>query len=165
MSPYLFNLYAECIKRNTGLDEAQAGIKMFGRNINNLRYVDDTTLKAESQEELKSLVMKVKEESEKVGLKLNIQKTKIMASGLTTSWEIDGETVETVRDFIFGGSKITADVACSHEIKRCFLLRRKAMTNLDSRLKSKDITLPTKVCLVKAMVFPVVMYGLNHKED
>ena len=141
--------------RNTGLDEAQAGIKIAGRNINNLRYADDTTLMAESGE-LKSLLMKVKEETENVGLKLNIQKTKIMASGPTTSWEIDGETVA---DFIFLGSKITADGDCSHKIKRCLLLGRKVMTNLDSILKSKDITLPTKVCLVKAMVFPVVMYG------
>ena len=159
MSPYLFNLYAECIKRNTGLDEAQPGIKMFGRNINNLRYVDDTTLKAESQEELKSLVMKVKEESEKVGLKLNIQKTKIMASGPITSWQIDGETEETVADFIFGGPRITADGDCSHEIKRRLLLGRKVMTNLDSIFKSRNISLPKKVCLVKAMVFPIVMNG------
>ena len=145
--------------RNAGLEEAQAGIKIAGRNINNLRYADDTTLMAESEEELKSLLMKVKEESEKVGLKLNIQKTKIMASGPITSWEIDGETVETVSDFIFGGSKITADGDCSHEIKRHLLLGRKVMTNLDSILKSRDITLSTKVCLVKAMVFSVVMYG------
>ena len=144
--------------RNIGLDEAQAGIKIAGRNINNLRYADDTTLMAES-EELKRLLMKVKEESEKVGLKLNIQKTKIMASGPITSWEIDEETVETVSDFIFGGSKITADGDCSHEIKRRLLLERKVMTNIDSILKSGDITLPTKVHLVKAMVFPVVMYG------
>ena len=144
--------------RNAGLDEAQAGIKIAGRNINNLRYADDTSLRAES-EELKSLLMKVKEESEKVGLKLNIQKTKIMASSPITSWEIDGETVETVADFVFLGSKITADGDCSHEIKRCLLLGRKVMTNLDSKLKSRDITLPTKFCLVKAMVFPVVMYG------
>ena len=142
--------------QNTRLDEAQAGIKIAGRNINNLRYADDTTLRAESEEELKSLLMKVKEESEKVGLKLNIQKTKIMASGPITSWEIDGETVS---DFIFGGSKITADGDCSHEIKRCILQKRKVMTNLDSILKSRDITLPRKVHLVKAMVFPVVMYG------
>ena len=142
--------------RNAGLDEAQAGIKIAGRNINNLRYTDDTTLMAESEEELKSLLMKVKEEREKVGLKLNIQKTEIMASGPITSWEIDGETVA---DFIFLGSKITADGDCSHEIKRCLLLGRKVMTNLDSIFKSKDITLPTKVHLVKAMVFPVVMYG------
>ena len=145
--------------RNTGLEEAQAGIKFAGRNINNLRYVDDTTLMAESEEELKSLLMKVKEEGEKVGLKLNIQKTKIMASGPITSWEIDGETAETVSDFILGGSKITADGDCSHEIKRHLLLGRKVMTNLDSILKSRDITLLTKVRLVKAMVFPVVMYG------
>ena len=145
--------------RNAGQEEAQAGIKISGRNINHLRYADDTTLMAESKEELKSLFMKVKEESEKVGLKLNIQKTKIMASGPISSWEIDGETVKIVSDFIFGGSKITADGDCSHEIKRCLLLERKAMTNLDSILKSRDITLPTKVCLVKTMVFPIVMYG------
>ena len=144
--------------RNAGLEEAQAGIKIAGRNIN-LRYADDTTLMAESEEELKSLLMKVKEESEKVGLKLYIQKTKIMASGPITSWEIDEETVEAVSDFIFGGSKITADGDYSHEIKRRLLLRRKVMTNLDSILKSRDITFPTKVHLVKAMVFPVVMYG------
>ena len=144
--------------QNTRLDEAQAGIKIAERNINNLRYADDTILMAESEGELKSFLMKVKEESEKVGLKLNIQKTKIMASGPITSWEIDGETVETVSDFIFGGSKITADGDCSHEIKRCLLLGRKVMTNLDSILKSRDITLPTKLCLVKAMVFPVVTY-------
>ena len=144
--------------RNAGLEEAQAGIKIARRNIKNLRYADDTTLMAES-EELKSLLMKLEEESEKVGLKLNIQKTKIMASGPITSWEIDGETVETVSDFILGGSKITADGDCSHEIKRHLLLGRKAMTKLDSLLKSRDITLPTKVHLVKAMVFPVVMYG------
>ena len=142
---------------NAGLDEAQAGIKIARRNINNFRYADDT-LMAES-EELKSLLMKVEEESEKAGLKLNIQKTKIMASGPITSWEIDGETVETVADFIFGGSKITADGDCSHEIKKRLLIGRKVMTNLDSILKSRDITLPTKVRLVKAMVFPVVMYG------
>ena len=141
---------------NAGLDEAQAGVKIAGRNINNLRYADDTTLMAES-EELKSLLMKVKEESEKVGLKLNIQKTKIMASGPITSWQTEGETVETVTDFIFGGSKITADGDCSHEIKRCLLLGRKVMANLDSILKSRDITLPTKLYLVKAMVFPGVM--------
>ena len=145
--------------RNFGLEDAQAGIKIAGRNINNHIYADDTTLMAESEEELKSLLMKVKEESEKVGLKLNIQKKKIMASGPITSWEIDGETVETVSDFILGGSKITADGNCSHEIKRCLLLERKVMTNLDSIFKSRDITLPTKVHLVKAMVFPVVMYG------
>ena len=144
--------------RNTGLDEAQAGIKTARRNINNLRYADDITLMAESEEELKSLLMKAKEESEKDGLKLNIQKTKIMASGPITSWQIDGETVETVADFIFLGSKITADGGCSHEIKRCLLLGRKVMTTLDSILKSRDITLPTKVHLVKAMVFPLVMY-------
>ena len=145
--------------RNTGLEEAQAGIKIAGRNINHLRYADDTTLMAESEEELKSLLMTVKEESEKVGLKLNIPKTKIMASGPITSWQIDGETVETVADFILGGSKMTADGDCSHEIKRRLLLRRKLMTNLDSIFKSRDITLPTKVRLVKAMVFPVLMYG------
>ena len=145
--------------RNAGLEEAQVGIKIAGRNINNLRYADDTTLMAESEEELKSLLMKVKEESEKGGLKLSIHKTKIMASGPITSWEINGETVETVSDFIFGGSKITADGDCSHEIKRHLLLGRIAMTNLECILKSRDITLPTKVCLVKAMVFPVVMYG------
>ena len=139
--------------RNAGLEEAQAGIKISGRNINNLRYADDTTLMAESEEELKSLLMKVKEESEKVALKLNIQKTKIMASGPITSWEIDGETVETVPDFILGGSKITADGDCSHEIKRCFLLGRKVMTNLDSILKSRDIILLTKVHLVKGIWF------------
>ena len=145
--------------RNAGLDEAQAGIKIAGRNSNNLRYADDTTLMAQSEEELKSLLMKVKDESEKVGLKLNIQKNKIMASGPIISWEIDGETVETVADFILGGSKITADGDCSHEIKRLLLLGREVMTNLDSIFKSRDITLPTKVRLVKAMVFPVVMYG------
>ena len=145
--------------RNTGQGEAQAGIKIAGRNINHLRYADDSTLMAESEEELKSLLMKVKEESEKVGLKLNIQKTKIMAFGPITSWQIDGETVETVADFIFLGSKITADGDCSHEIKRRLLLGRKVMTNLDSILKNKDFTLPTKVRLVKAMVFPVVKYG------
>ena len=145
--------------QNAKLNEALAGIKIAGRNINNPRYADDTTLMAESEEELKSLLMKVKEESEKVGLKLNIQKTKIMVSSSITSWEIDGETVETVSDFIFGGSKITADSDCSQEIKRRLLLGRKVMTNLDSIFKSRDITLPTKVRLVKAMVFPVVMYG------
>ena len=159
LSPCLFNLYAEYIMRNTRLEEAQAGIKTAGRNINNLRYADDTTLMAESEEELKSLLMKVREESEKVCLKLNIQKTKIMASGPITSWQVDGETVEIVADFIFLGSKITADGDCSHEIKRCLLLGRKVMANLDSILKSRDTTLSTKVCLVKAMVFPVVMYG------
>ena len=145
--------------RNAGLEEAQAGIKIARRNINHLRYADDTTLMAESEEELKSLLMKVKVESEKVGLKLNIQKTKVMASGSVTLWEIDGETVETVSDFIFWGSKVTADGDCSHEIKRCLLLGRKVMTNLDSILESRDVTLPTKLHLVKAMVFPVVMYG------
>ena len=145
--------------RNAGLEDTQAGIKIAGRNINNLRYADDTTLMAESEEELKSLSMKVKVESEKVGLKLNTQKMKIMASGPITSWEIDGETVETVSDFILGGSKITADGDCSHEIKRRLLFERKVMSNLDSIFKSRNITLPTKVRLVKAMVFPVVMYG------
>ena len=145
--------------RNASLEETQVGIKIYGRNINNLRYADDTTLMAESEEELKSLLMKVKVESEKVGLKLNIQKMKIMASGAITSWEIDAETVETVSDFIFGDSKITAGDDCSREIKRHLLLGRKVMTNLDSIFKSRDITLPTKVRLVKAMVFPVVMYG------
>ena len=145
--------------RNAGLEEAQAGIKIAGKNINNLRYADDTTLMAESEEELKILLMKVKEESEKVGLKLNIQKTKIMASGPITSWQIDGETMGTVRDFILWGSKITADGDCSHEIKRRLLLGRKVMTNLDSILKSRDITLSTKIHVVKSMVFPVVMYG------
>ena len=144
---------------NAGLDESQAGIKIARRNINNLRYADDTTPVAESKEELKSLLIKVKEESEKAGLKLNIQKTKIMmASGPITSWQIDGETMETVRDFIFLGSKITADSDCSHEIKRHLILGRKSMTNVDSVLKSRDITLPTKDCLVKALVFPIVMY-------
>ena len=157
--PCLFNLYAEYIMRRAGLEEAQAGIKIAGRNINNLRYADDTTLVAESEEELKSLLMKVKEESENIGLKLNIQKTKILASGPITSWEIDGETVETVSDFIFLCSKIIADGDCSHEIKRHLVLGRKVMTNLDSILKSRDITLPTKIHLVKAMVFRVVMYG------
>ena len=145
--------------QNARLDEAQAGIKIVERNINNLRYADDTTLMAESKEKLKSLLMKVKEESEKVGLKLNTQKTKIMASGPITSWPIDGETMEIVTDFNFWGSKITADGDCSHEIKRRLLLGRKALTNLDSILKSRDITLPTKVHLIKAMVFPAVMYG------
>ena len=144
--------------RNARLDEAQAGIKISGRNINNLRYAGDTTLMAESEEELKSLLMKVKEESEKVGLKVNIQKTKIMASGPITSWHIDGETVEKMRDFILGGSKTTADGDCSHEIKRCLLLGRKAVTNLDSILKSRDITLPTKAHKVKAMFFSAVIY-------
>ena len=151
LSPYLFNLNAEYIMRNAGLEEAQAGIKISERNINNLRYADDTTLMAGSEEELKSLLMKVKEESEKVGLKLNIQKTNIMASSPITSWQIDGETMETVTDFIFLGSKITADGDCSHEIKRHLLFGRKTMTNLD-----RDTTFLTKVCLVKAMVFPVV---------
>ena len=157
LSPCLFNLHAECM-RNASLDEAQAGIKIAGRNINNLKYADDTTLMAESEEELKSLLMKVKEESEKVGLKVNIQKTKIMTSGPITSWPVDGETMETVRDFIFLGSKITAD-SCSHEIKRHLLLGRKAMTKLNSILKTRGITFLKKVCLVKAMVFSVVMYG------
>ena len=159
MSPCLFNFYAEYIVRNAGLEEAQAGIKIAGRNINNLRYADDTTLMAEGEEELKSLLMKVKKESEKAGLKLNIQKMKIMASSPITSCQIDGETMETMSDFIFLGSKITVDGDCSHEIKRCLLLGRKVLTNLESIFKSRDIFLPTKVCLVKAMVFPVVMYG------
>ena len=159
LSPCLFNLYAEYILGNSRLDEAQAGIKIARRNISILRYADNTTLMADSEEELKSLLMKVKEESEKAGLKLNIQKTKVMASGPITSWQIDGETMETVTDFIFLGSKITADGDCSLAIKRRSLLGRKAMANLDSILKSLDITLPTKVCLVKAIVFPVVMYG------
>ena len=145
--------------RNTGLEEAQAGIEIAGRNISNLRYADDTTLMAESEEELKSLLMKVKEESEKVALKLNIQKTEIMASGPISLWQIDGETVETVKDFTFWGSTITADGDCSHDIKRCLLLGRKVITNLDSILKSREITLPIKVRLVKAMVFPAVIYG------
>ena len=153
LSPCLFNFYAEYIIRNTGLEETQAGIKIAGRNINNLGYADDTTLMAEIEEELKSLLMKVKEESEKVGLKLNIQKTKLMASGPITSWQIDGETVETVADFILGGSKITADGECSHEIKRRLLLGRKVMTMADSILKSSDIILSTEVRLVKAIVF------------
>ena len=159
MSPCLFNSYAEYILRNAGLEEAQAGIKIARRNINHLRYADDTALMAESEEELKSLLMKVNEESEKVGLKLSIQKTKIMASGPITSWEIDGETVEAVSDFIFLGSQITADGDCSPEIKRRLFLGRKVMTKLNSIFKSRDITLPTRVCLVKAMIFPVVMYG------
>ena len=163
LPPCLFNFYAEYIMRNAGLEEAQAGIKIAGRNSNNLRYADDTTLMAESEEELKSLLMKVKVESEKVGLRLNIQITKIMASGPITSWQIDGKTVETVVDFISMGSKITADGDCSHEIKRCLPLGRKVMANLDSILKSRDITLPTKVHLVKAMVFPVVMYGCKSR--
>ena len=158
LSPCLFNLYAEYIMRNAGLEEARPGIKFAGRNLSNFRYSDDTTFMAES-EELKSLLMKVKEESEKVGVKLNIQKTKIMASGPITSWQIDGQTVETVADFIFLGSKIMADGNCSHEIQRRLLLGRKVMTNRDSILKSRDITLSTKVCLVKTMVFPVVTYG------
>ena len=162
LSPCLFNLYAEYIMRNVGLDEAQAGVKISRRNFNNVRYADNTTLMAES-EELKILLMKMKEESEKLGLKLNIKKTKIMASGPITSWQIDGETMETVADFIFQGSKITSDGDCSHEIKRtCLPLWRKIMTNLGSTLKSRDITLPAKVCLVKAMVFPVVMYGCQN---
>ena len=158
-STHLFNLYAEHIMWNDGLDEAQAGIKIARGNINNLRYADDTTLMADLEAELKSPLMKVKEESEKVGLKLNIQKTKIMASSSITLRQIDGETMETVTEFILGGSKITADGDCSHEIKMHLLLGRKVMTNLDSMLKSRDITLPTKVHLVKAMVFPVIMYG------
>uniref|UniRef100_A0A670ITN7 ribonuclease H n=1 Tax=Podarcis muralis TaxID=64176 RepID=A0A670ITN7_PODMU len=157
--PCLFNLYAEFIMQKAGLDESQAGIKIAGRNINNLRYADDTTLMAESEEELKNLLMRVKEESAKYGLKLNIKKTKIMATGPITSWQIEGEEMEAVRDFTFLGSMITADGDSSHEIKRRLLLGRKAMTNLDSILKSRDITLPTKVRIVKAMVFPVVMYG------
>jgi len=163
LSPCLFNLYAEYITRNSGLEEAQAGIKIAGRNMNNLRYADDTTLMAESEEEFKSLLMKVKVESEKVGLKLNTQKTKIMASGPITSWEIDGETVEIVSDFILGCSKITEDGDCSHEIKRRLLLGRKVRTNLDSIFKSRDITLPTKIRLVKAMVFPVVVYECERR--
>ena len=159
LSPYLFNLHAEYIMRNAGLEEAQAGIKIAGRNINNLRYADDTTFMAQSKEELQNLLMKMKEESKKVGLKLNIQKTKFMASGPITSWEMDGETVEIVADFILRGSKITADVDCSQKIKRRLLFGRKVITNLDSILKSRDVTLPTKVCLVKAMIFPVAMYG------
>ena len=155
----MFNLHAEYITRNAGLDKRQARIKIARRNINKLRDADDTILMAESEEELKSLLMKVKEESEKVGLKVNIQKTKIMASSPITSWQIDGETMETVRDFIFLGFKITVHGDCSHYIKRCLFLGRKAMTNLDNILKSRDITLLTKVHLVKAMVFPVVMYG------
>ena len=162
LSPCLFNLNAEYIMQNAGLDEAQAGIKISGRNINNLRYTDDTTLMAESEEELKSLLMKVKEEREKAGLKLNIQKTKVMASGPIISWQIDGEIMETVTNYIYLGSKITADGDCSHEIKRHLLLGRKAVTNLDSILKSRDITLPTNVRLVKALVFPTVMYGYEN---
>uniref|UniRef100_A0AC11DWX1 Uncharacterized protein n=1 Tax=Ovis aries TaxID=9940 RepID=A0AC11DWX1_SHEEP len=159
LSPCLFNIYAEYIMRNAWLDEAQAGIKIDRTNINNLRYADDTTLMAESEEELKSLLMKVKEESEKAGLKLNIQNTNTMSSGPITSWQTDGETMEAVTDFIFWGSKIIADGDCSHEIKRRLFLGRKALISLDSIFKSRDITLPTKVCLVKAMLFPVVMYG------
>ena len=159
LSPCLFNLYAEYIMRNAGLEEAQAGINIARRNINNLRHADDTILMAENEEELKNLLMQVKEESEKLGLKLNIQKTMIMASGPITSWEIDGETMETVSDYIFGGSKITADGDCSHESKRRLLLGRKVMIILDSIFKSRDMTLPTKVHLIKDMVFPVVMYG------
>ena len=159
LSPCLFNFYAENIMRNAGLDEAHIGIKTVGRNSNNLRYADDTTLMAESEKELKSLLVIVKEESENVGFKLNIQKTKIMASEPVTSWQIDGETVETVADSIFLGSKITAYGDCSHEVKRHLLLQRKVRTSLESILKSRDITLATKVHLVKAMVFPVVMYG------
>ena len=166
LSPCLFNLYAEYIMRNALLDEAllgEIGIKIAGRNIYNFRYADDITLMAESKEELKSFLMKMKEESEKVGLKLNVQKTKILAPSPITSWQIDRETRETVRDFILGGSKITAEGNCSHEIKRHLLLGRKAMTDLDSILKSRDITLPTKVHLVKALVFPVVMYGCESR--
>ena len=167
LSPCLFNLYAEYIIRNTGLDEAQAGIKIAGRNINKLRFTDDTTFMAEGEEELKSLLMKLKEESEKVGLKVNIQKTKILASSPISSWQIDEETGETVTDLISAGFKITADGDYNHEIKRHLLLGRKVMTNLGSISRSKDITLPTKVLLVKAMVFPVVMYGceLDYKES
>ena len=159
LSPCLFNLYAEYIMRNARLDEAQAGIKIAGRNVNNLRYADGNTFMEENEKELKSLLMKLKEESEKVGLKLHIQKTKIMASSPITSWQIDGEAMETVTGFILGGSKITADGDCSHEIKRHLLLGRKTMTNLESILKRRDVTLSTKVHLVKAMVFPIVMYG------
>ena len=162
LSSCLFNLYVNLYNLHHGsarLDEALAGVKIAGRNINNLRYADDTTLMAESKEELNSLLMKVKEESEKVGLKLNLQKTKIIASGPIISWQTDGKTMEPMRNFILGGSKVTADGDCSHEIKRRLLLERKPMTNLDTILKSRDMTLPTKVHLVKAMVFPVVMYG------
>ena len=158
LSPCLSNLYAEYIMQNAGLDEAQAGFMIAGRKNNNLRYIDDTTLTAESEEELKRLLMKVKEEGEKAGLKLNIQKIKIVASSSITSWKIDGEAMETATEFLSLGSKITADGDCSHEIKRYLLLGRKAMTNLDSILRSRDITLPTNICLVKAMVFPIVMY-------
>ena len=164
----LFNLYADYIIRNAGLEEAQAGIKIVGRNLNNLRYANDTTRMAENEEQLKSVLMKVKEESEKVGLKLNIQKTKIVASGPIPSWQIDGETIETVRDFIFWGSKITADGDFSHESKRCLLLGRKAMTNLDSIFKRRDITLPTKVRLSQGYGFSsshVQMWQLDHKES
>ena len=157
--PAYLTLYAKYIMRHAGLEEARAGIKSARRNLNNLRYADDTTLMVESEEELESFLMKVKEEREKIGLKLNIQKTKIMASCPITSWQIDGETVEVVMDFILRGSKITADCDCSHVIKRCLLLGRKVMTHLDSILKSRDISLPTKICLVKSMIFPVVMYG------
>ena len=159
LSPYLFNLYAECIMRNAQLDDSQAGIKISGRNINNLRYADDITLMAESKEELKSLLMRVREESQRAGLKLNTQNTKVMPSSPITAWPIEGEKVEVVTDFLFLGSKITADSDCSHEFRRQLLLGRKAMTNLDSVLKSRDITLPTEVHLVKAMVFPAIMYG------
>ena len=159
LSPYLFNLYTEYFMRNAWLDEAEFGIKIAGRNINNLRYTDDTTLMTESKEELKNLLMRVKEESEKVGLKLNIQKTMIMASGPITSWQIDGETMETVTDFILGGSKITADASCSHETEICLLFERKVMTNLDIILKSRDITFLTKVHLIKVLFFPLVTYG------
>ena len=162
LSPCLFNLYAEYIIRNVGLDESQAEINIAGRNIDNLRYADDTTLMAKSEEELKRLLMKVKEKSEKVGLKLNFQKTKMMVSCPITSWQIYGETVKTVTDFILGGSKITVDGDCSHEIKRHLLLGRKVMTNLESIVKSRDITLPTKVHLVKAIIFPVVMCGCEN---
>ena len=161
MSPCLFNLYAQYIIQNAGLDESQAGIKIVRRNINNLRYADDTTLVAESEEELKSLLMMLKEESEKAGLKLSIQKTKIIASGLITPWKTDEEKVQTMTDFLFLGSKITVDGDCSLEIKSCLLLGRKAMTNLDSVLKSRDVTLQTKVGILKAMVFPVVMYRME----
>ena len=155
----LFSLYAEYSMRNAGLEETQAGIKIAGRNINNLRYADDTTFPSEREEELNSLLIKVKEESEEADLKLNIQELKVMASSHIISWQIDGEKMETVTDFIFFSSKVTADGDCSHDIKRCLLLGRKAITNLDSVLKSRDITLPTKVCIVKAMAFPVVLYG------
>ena len=159
--PCLFNLCAECIVRNSGLDEAQAGIKIARRNNNNLRYADDTTIMAESEQELRSLLMNIKEKSEKIDLNLNFLKTKIMASSLITSWQTDGETTGTLTEFIFLVSKITAHGDCSHEIKRCLFLERKVMTNLNSLLKSRDITLPTKVCLVKALVFPVVKYGCD----